>query len=117
MTDDQLRDAVARLVARATCLTGLLVVGGDEWWAAPATVQLGCVAALGLDHLPQPAPLKQASLAISQALDWRAEADVPSYAELQRRRAQPGPLAYLSGFDPQAARQWVELGSSEASAA
>lgn len=113
MTDDLLRDAVARLIARATCTSGTLVVGSDEWWAAPATVQLGCVAALGLDHIPPAAPDKQASVAISNAVDWAAEAEVPSYAELARRRAQPGPLTWLSQFDPDAVRRWVETGHCE----
>ena len=84
-----LRDVVHRLIARATCVHGVLKPGSPEWYEAPATVQLASVAAwAGGQYLPE-TPIREASKAISGALDWRAEASKPSYAELQRRRAVP----------------------------
>ncbi len=35
----------------------------------------------------------EASHALSAALDWKSAAEAPTFAELQRRRAQPGPPA------------------------
>lgn len=85
---DEIRDAVHRLIARATIVHGILPVGSPEFWAAPATVQLASIAVLGQEYLPEH-PMKQAASGISGALDWRAEASRPSYAELQRRRSIP----------------------------
>jgi hypothetical protein len=61
--------------------------------------------------------LKDASVAVSSAMDWQHFADrhVP-HTELQRRRAEPGPLAGLA-LDPGAAARWVETGTSEEHAA
>jgi len=112
VTTPELHAVVRRLIARATCVSGILRVGSDEWFDAPATAQLASVAYLGLQNLPEATPpLKQASAAISGAIDWRAESSVPSLAELQRRRAKPGPLAVLV-FDAAAAHRWVDTGSS-----
>lgn len=86
--DDERRDIIRRLFDRAVCATGTPEPFTQEWFAASATVQLAAVALLGPQYLPEP-PTKQASRAIAGALDWRAEADAPSFAELQRRRAAP----------------------------
>jgi hypothetical protein len=106
--EDERRDIVRRLFARATCATGVPMPFSPEWFAAPATVQITAVALLGQEYLPA-SPLKAASVAISTALSWRAEAQKPSFAELQRRRAQPGPLAAVE-FDATATKRWVETG-------
>jgi hypothetical protein len=84
--DAKIRDAVCRLIARATC--AMLPVGSPEWWDAPAAVQLASVAVWGQEYAPE-SPMKQAARGISGALDWRAEASRPAHAELQRRRSVP----------------------------
>ena len=110
--EDQRRNIIHRLFARATCATcatGVVEVFTDEWFALPATQQIACAAVTGPQYLPEP-PAKQVSRAISKGLDWCAEANEPSASELRRRRAEPGPLASLV-FDPEAAQRWVETGS------
>jgi hypothetical protein len=84
----KIRDAVHRLIARATCVHGLLRVGSPEFWRAPATVQLASIAVWGQGYVPEH-PVKQAAVATSGALNWRAGASRPSYAELQRLRSVP----------------------------
>jgi len=107
--EDGRREIIRRLFERATCATGVVDAFSPEWFALPATQQIACVALTGPQYLPEP-PAKQASQAVSKALDWAAEAREPSFAELQRRRAERGPLAGLK-FDPEAAQRWVETGS------
>jgi hypothetical protein len=87
--DAKIRDAVCRLIARATCTTGgVLPVGSPEWWDAPAAVQLASVAVAGQEYVPE-TPEKAAAVAISGALNWRAETDRPPFTELALRRAIP----------------------------
>jgi hypothetical protein len=105
--DDKVRDAVHRLIARATCITGgVLPVGSPEWFAAPLAVQLASVAIVGQQYLPE-TPMRQASKAMSGALDWRAAAGRESFAELQRRRSTP--ITPVRCQDPGCGRvQYVE---------
>jgi hypothetical protein len=84
--DAKIRDAVCRLIARATC--AMLPVGSPEWWDAPAAVQLASVAVAGQEYVPE-TPEKAAAVAISGALNWRAETDRPPFTELALRRAIP----------------------------
>lgn len=51
------------------------------------------------------------SHAIAMAEDWRRIAARPTFAELQRRRAKPGPHA--RPFDAEAAQRWVATGHSD----
>lgn len=55
--------------------------------------------------------LKDAAVAICNGLDWSKAASAPSYAELQRRRYDFGPLR--PPIDRAAAARWVQTGSSE----
>lgn len=50
------------------------------------------------------------SHAIAAAEDWRRIAARPTFRELERRRAVPGPNA--RPFDAEAARRWVRYGTS-----
>jgi hypothetical protein len=83
-----LRDAIRRLILRATCTTGFPEPGTAAWWAVPACAQLACVAVWGypVDITP---PNKRAATEISAALNWATVADQPSHAELVARRAVP----------------------------
>ncbi len=76
---DDLRDAVRRLLMRATCTVGgVAVVGSPEFWAAPAPAQLASVAVLGQDYIPENMPTiadrtKAAAVAISEELKRQRE--------------------------------------------
>lgn len=84
--------------------------GGPEWLAAPEAVRVASCVAAALSwrrHCSQEQVaedlraelaaadrlvlerLKSAAVDVSQALDWEAEAALPSHAELQRRRGNP----------------------------
>jgi len=87
------------------------------WWTAPPIARLATVLVLGeawIVHDPDRAAaerLRQLSWDLSAAYDWTAASRRPSHAELERRRAEPGPLARLK-FDAEAARRWVETGAA-----
>lgn len=102
---EELRAEVYRLVdevvgdirARYGAVTN---VGSIAWWAAPDDAKLAAVLVTGEaflvsnPHQIAAEQLKAASMAISTGLDWGKFADRHiAYAELQRRRAEPGPLA------------------------
>ncbi|GAA2791477.1 hypothetical protein GCM10010470_27880 [Saccharopolyspora taberi] len=53
----------------------------------------------------------ESSKAISAAENWARIAASPTYAELERRRAQPGPMAGRR-MDPDAVARWVATGYS-----
>ena len=91
--DDELRDAIYRLIQRATCATGMPIPGSREWWDAPVPAQLAAVAVLGqqylygIDH-----PLKEAAVSISTGLDWCSTAHHLVYETpevVAARRATP----------------------------
>ncbi|SFE50011.1 hypothetical protein SAMN04487819_11521 [Actinopolyspora alba] len=48
---------------------------------------------------------------IAAAEDWHRVAAAPTFAELERRRAEPGPLAGLRE-SPERMRRWAETGHS-----
>jgi len=91
-------------VERARAAGPLPELGSAEWIESPDSVRLAaCFAAL-LAHMDAAAftslvhardrrdapgnALRQASHAVSGALDWTAQSKRPSFAELQRRRGE-----------------------------
>lgn len=56
------------------------------------------------------ARLREAAHAISAGQNWVRVANAPSYAELQRRRAQPGPVQPKA--DAAAVAEWVRTGTT-----
>jgi len=97
-TDCELRQEVHRLVDGVCRMHGHIPsVRDPEWWTAPTSARLASLlvvaeAALLTRELDADR-LKQASLAICSGLDWSAEADQPSHAELIRRRTA-SPVAH-----------------------
>ncbi|MGH3769601.1 MAG: hypothetical protein ACRDS0_24595 [Pseudonocardiaceae bacterium] len=123
--DVQFLAEVHRLVTKAEALAGGCVpaAGTDEWFAASPMKRLAALLVLAERYLIEDPHaiaaemIKDASVAVSSDGRWSAARALPSHHELVRRRAEPGPLAGLSAFDPVAARRWVETGDSAASAA
>ena len=97
-------------------------LGSPAWRDAPLMAKVAGLLVLSeawLVHDPDRRAaerLRALSGDLSSGHDWAAAGRRPSYAELQRRRGQAGPLAGLV-FDPAAARRWVRTGSSEEAAA
>jgi hypothetical protein len=83
-SEDDLRDAIRRLILRVTCNTGgVLQPGSREWWGASAVVQIASVAILGREYLPQ-IRLKADE---PPTLRWPVDTGHPPFSELRRRRA------------------------------
>ena len=82
-----------------------------EWVAQAATLgTCGLAWLIREDDLDRAVAerLKAASVAISEGGRWTSYG--PTHADLERRRAEPGPLA--RPFDAVAARRWAATGSS-----
>lgn len=91
-------------------------VQSPEWLDACWVVQAATLCVLGEAWLcsnPERAlaeRFREMSHDLSGALDWTAVSRRPSFAELRRRRAEPGRL--WRPFDAAAAARWVQTGSS-----
>lgn len=115
---------VHRIVSQAAELAGSApAAGSPQWWSAGPLARLAGLLVLAERYLQEDPHaiaarlLKDVSVDLSTSRDWSRSAVLPSHHELVRRRAEPGPLAQLAGFDPVAAARWVETGSSEEPAA
>lgn len=113
-------DLVAQMVDPARARHGPLPsIGSDQWWRAPADVQLASLLVLAeawVIHDPEHAlreRLRSLSTDLSGAADWSAIARGHATPdELDHRRAAPGPLA--RAVDPAAAAHWAATGTTEA---
>lgn len=76
----------------------LPLVGSPEWWAAGEPLKIASLLVLAEGYLiadPERQVrerLRHMSWDLSGAHDWARQAERPSFAELKRRRAEPGPL-------------------------
>ncbi len=99
--------------------------GTPRWWSAPDSVKVAGLLTLASEYLLNDPDkiaaekLKAVAVVISKGEDWSAASRRPSHAELERRRAEPGPMAtstaragLMPSFDPVAAKRWVRTGSS-----
>lgn len=106
-----------RAVVRRALPPSLPDVGSPEWWAAPSRTRIASLLVLAEAQLVADPDrqmrerLRQVSQAISSGMDWSETARHMSYAELERRRAEPGPNARQ--VDRGSLVRWVESGSSE----
>lgn len=98
--DVELLAEVHRITSKVIAEAGSVpVVGSADWWSAPLAGKVASLLVLAearlIDdpHLIAAEQLRDVSKAISGELDWRAFArGHVTHTELQRRRAEVGPL-------------------------
>ena len=102
---------VERVIHRAVAVHGPLPpIDSPKWWTVADQLRVPFLVACGAAwlshdcHEEAARQMKAASVAISQALNWTAEAKRESFVELQHRRGLE--------FDPEVKR-WVPAGHAE----